>query len=360
MTKLITANDAFLAIQQGKNVLCKHYQSPDDFEELGNFSATVFFTDDHEFCLIPSIHKIGGLALNIFEGVQSLSELSKNQIVYMPNLLALEAPIELQNTDGNSEALEHLINAKMLYDNKEHAVLHAQSLVEISKCNKVFSDDSQILLELSEPDSKKRRNRKKENIEIIVQEAPKDNPPKISLESELQLYLDGLRSCNNATEVESTLYEVDKVGFNAEQMLEITMLKEKKLADFKPKPKPSFEDLAEKEYQRVLNELLEAAKKASTPKEANALYKYTSHWTEEQRKPLIDAVHQRLAELNPPEKSQSSLMVRIQESTNLIELAKLEEEISKCDPAIQERLTSYANQRRTYLFDSVELPWETT
>ena len=206
----------------------------------------------------------------------------------------------------------------------------------------------------------KRNSKKKENAEIVVEEIPKNQPPVISIESELQLYLDGLRSCNNAEEVESTLYEVDKVGFNAEQMLEITMLKEKKLAEFEPEQKLSFEDLAEKEYQRVLNELLEAAKKASTPKEANALYKYSSHWTEEQRKPLIDAVHQRLAELNPPEKSQSSLMVRIQESTNLIELAKLEEDILKADPAIQERLTSYANQRRTYLVDSVELPWETT
>lgn len=46
--------------------------------------------------------------------------------------------------------------------------------------------------------------------------------------------------------------------------------------------------------------------------------------------------------------------------TGLKNNAKLEEDILKADPAIQERLTSYANQRRTYLVDSVELPWETT
>lgn len=72
----------------------------------------------------------------------------------------------------------------------------------------------------------------------------------------------------------------------------------------------------------------------------------------------MDAIHKRLAEFNPPEKSQSSLMVRIQEAKTLIDLAKLEEEISQCDPAIHVRLLSYANQRRTDLTLNNEFPWE--
>ncbi|WP_228272141.1 hypothetical protein [Acinetobacter bereziniae] len=52
-------------------------------------------------------------------------------------------------------------------------------------------------------------------------------------------------------------------------------------------------------------------------------------------------------------------MVRIQEAKTLIDLAKLEEEITQCDPAIHERLLSYANQRRTDLTMATDTPWET-
>lgn len=285
----------------------------------------------------------------------TLDEIQEGQDVYTFNTHGLTVYIS-EFGKMTTAALIESINCGFAQRDAESAKLQLKALC-VSLGREVSKEINTVRLG-NEP--KKQRQKTTQTKQPEQTKTAEEKPPEISLETELQLHLDGLRSCNNAKEVESTLYEVDKVGFSAEQMLEITMLKEKKLADFELKPKPSFEDLAEQEYQRVLNELLDAAKKASTPKEANALYKYTSHWTEEQRKPLIDAVHQRLAELNPPEKSQSSLMVRIQESTNLIELAKLEEEISKCDPAIQERLTSYANQRRTYLVDSTELPWETT
>ncbi|MNC62988.1 hypothetical protein D3C75_1130740 [compost metagenome] len=72
----------------------------------------------------------------------------------------------------------------------------------------------------------------------------------------------------------------------------------------------------------------------------------------------MDAIHKRLAEFNPPEKSQSSLMVRIQEAKTLIDLSKLEEEINECDPLIQERLTSYVSQRRSDLTMASDTPWE--
>ena len=53
-------------------------------------------------------------------------------------------------------------------------------------------------------------------------------------------------------------------------------------------------------HQALLNELLGNVANAATPIEANAQIKYTKSWTEEQRKPLIDAINKRLVELNPP------------------------------------------------------------
>ncbi|KAF1026099.1 MAG: hypothetical protein GAK29_01500 [Acinetobacter bereziniae] len=116
---------------------------------------------------------------------------------------------------------------------------------------------------------KKARNTKKS----VEQESPQvvEKKPVISIESELQLYLDGLRACTTLAEIESTLFNVDKVGFSAEQKLEITMAKERKIAEFnQPKAIESQENISISEdtitsednspalhpYQSVVDELM--------------------------------------------------------------------------------------------------------
>ncbi|MDQ9023397.1 hypothetical protein RFI02_20105, partial [Acinetobacter sichuanensis] len=106
---------------------------------------------------------------------------------------------------------------------------------------------------------------------------------------------------------------------------------------------------AEKKYQENLTDLINRASQAQSPAEANALVRYTKPWTEEQRKPLVDAIHKRLAELDPPAKSESSLMVRINNAQSLEELEILETEIKQSDERVQARLFNYANQRRADL-----------
>ncbi|OTG78059.1 hypothetical protein B9T31_17610, partial [Acinetobacter sp. ANC 4558] len=54
----------------------------------------------------------------------------------------------------------------------------------------------------------------------------------------------------------------------------------------------------DEQYQNDLNDLVDRARKASIPAEANALVRYTRSWTEEQRKPLMQAIHARLVELD--------------------------------------------------------------
>lgn len=109
-------------------------------------------------------------------------------------------------------------------------------------------------------------------------------------------------------------------------------------------------DSAEADYQNLLNDLLTRATNAQTPKEATALTGYTRNWTEAQRKPLLDAIHKRLSELNPPEASNTeqppSLMVQIQTAPDLTALDALEIDVSARSPEIQPKLMDYVKKRR--------------
>lgn len=186
----------------------------------------------------------------------------------------------------------------------------------------------------------------------------------ISIESELQLYLDGIKACNNESEIESTLLNAEKIGFSSEQMLEITMAKESKLAEFSQaitqilqNSAIKFEDslVADPEYQKHLEELLDSAAKAQTPVEANALIRYTKSWTEEQRQPLIIAISKRLGELEQPVYAEvPSLMTRILNAPDLNEIGRLLAEVRGRHPDIQPKLMGYINQRRFELNNPVD------
>lgn len=105
----------------------------------------------------------------------------------------------------------------------------------------------------------------------------------------------------------------------------------------------------EDQYQKLLAELIERAQKAGSPKEANALYKYTTQWTEEQRKPLMSAITKRLNELNAeakPAEQPPSLMVLIQTAPDLAALDALEIDVSGRHPDIQPKLMGYVKARR--------------
>ncbi|AYA02139.1 hypothetical protein BEN74_04150 [Acinetobacter sp. WCHAc010034] len=111
-----------------------------------------------------------------------------------------------------------------------------------------------------------------------------------------------------------------------------------------------IEDIKQK---AVLDDLLERAATAKTPAEATALTGYTKSWTEEQRKPLVEAIHKRLNELNPPEaaeiKQPPSLLVQIQNAADLTELDCLEIETAGRHPDIQPKLMAAVKRRRAEL-----------
>ncbi|MGG2096154.1 hypothetical protein ABFY41_00875 [Acinetobacter haemolyticus] len=70
-------------------------------------------------------------------------------------------------------------------------------------------------------------------------------------------------------------------------------------------------EISHSEYEKNLSDLINRAKNAQSAAEANALTKYTSTWTIEQREPLLKVINLRLLELSPP------LTARIREAQSL-------------------------------------------
>ncbi|AYO54165.1 hypothetical protein [Acinetobacter wuhouensis] len=188
--------------------------------------------------------------------------------------------------------------------------------------------------------------------EKLLELDPKQYAPK-QIKNDHQIYIDALNVCSRVDEIETTLRGIESEGFSEDQLTEIEQAKQAKLAEFQEKV---IAQANEEQYQKLLAELIEHAQKADSPKEANALYKYTVEWTEEQRKPLMSAITKRLNELNadaPPVEQPPSLMVRIQSSQNERELNELLPEIRSRHADIQPKLMDCVRARRFELENGV-------
>ncbi|RZG48102.1 hypothetical protein [Acinetobacter wuhouensis] len=188
--------------------------------------------------------------------------------------------------------------------------------------------------------------------EKLLELDPEQYAPK-QIKNDHQIYIDALNVCSRVDEIETTLRGIESEGFSKDQLTEIEQAKQAKLAEFQEKV---IAQANEEQYQKLLAELIEHAQKANSPKEANALYKYTVEWTEEQRKPLMSAITKRLNELNadaPPVEQPPSLMVRIQSSQNERELNELLPEIRSRHADIQSKLMDCVRARRFELENGV-------
>lgn len=200
-----------------------------------------------------------------------------------------------------------------------------------------------------------------------------DSLKKFAIQSEVcAAYIDQIKACtttNELADLSSAIIADDKLNIDLQEQL-CNQINE--AANQLNQPKPNVEQPSEnlsvtelqrlqheaeklvqnkaqdEEYQSLLTDLVDRARKANTPAEANALVGYTKAWSEEQRKPLIDAIHKRLVELNKTAE-QPSLAVRIQRAEDLTELDALEIDVSACDEVIQPRLMELIEQRRIQL-----------
>lgn len=336
---ILNAQEAFAALQKGKTVLCRYagdgtLRADKDFSSLDQMPATVFASSNYEFCIQLEMLELAGIT---FTKPLMLEEIEDGQDVYVTNTYGQTIYIS-EFGKMTCDALIDSINSGFVQRDEENAKLQLQALSKA--LGRELIGECQVI-RLGNEKPKKRTSSKKAGNEVNT--IPTTEPEQIP-------HVEALEEITSNDVEEKTLTE------NAEPQPEIDPPVESTTDSIEVQASQAEEKDVEavvkqaqdEHYQKLLGELLERASIAKTPNEANALYKYTMKWTEEQRKPLMDAIHARLVELNPPVED-SSLSVRISKAMDLTELDALEIDVSTCDEFIQPQLMTLVNKRRAEL-----------
>ncbi|SPL71764.1 hypothetical protein [Acinetobacter stercoris] len=335
MTNIISAQEAISALQAGKNVLCRPAGGLLGFDELNQFPATVFFTNDHEFCIKRETTVLADIQFTKPVEPHDL-ELGQEIFIVMPTCI-----LRTQYDHEHGDICLSVANGFAQLD-VENAKLQLQAF------GKTFGNmitEIEIKDGFNDKPKRTRASQKKAEPEQVTELKTEsiDSP-----QHEFQSILDDLidRALTAKTEIEVTKLYRYTVQWTDEQRKPLDDVINKRLTELRVK---------NSKYEIEFADLHAVVMHAKTPKEANDVIEKTQHWTEEQRKPLIVEISKKLAELNPPEKSESSLMVRVQKAESLEELQLLENEVQQINPEIQERMMSYVNQRRSDLVSDEEI-----
>ncbi|PPB85714.1 hypothetical protein [Acinetobacter soli] len=312
MNTILNAKEAFEALQNRKTVLCRYagdgtLPGDKDFSPLDHMPATVFVMPHYEFCIKIETMELAGIT---FAKPMTLKEYVDGQDVYVLN--TYKPSIYVVNFK-NAALIQSMVSGFVQRD-AENAKLQ---LVAISKAlGREISEDIKIS-RLGE-EKKKQRTRKKNaevHAEIKAESVPTEQTSEIKITSQGPV-----------------------------NIAEDSLISE-----------PSLEQTSE-DFETILADLIERASTAQSPAEANALFKYTKGWTQQQSAPLHAAVSRRLSELPQPEaKEPPSLLVRIQNAPDLTELDALEIDVSSRDERIQPTLMAEVYKRRKQLEAPIDL-----
>ncbi|MFA3131887.1 MULTISPECIES: hypothetical protein [Acinetobacter calcoaceticus/baumannii complex] len=296
MSNLLTAAEAFAALQNGKTVLCRPAGDMLDFADLDQFPASVFGKPGFEFCIKIETIELAGitftkpLTIDEYEDGQEVFVIS----TYSPTVYVL---------DFKTNALIDSINSGFVQRDAENAKLQLKAL---SKALGFEVNDDLSVIRLGE-EPKKQRGKKS-----------KAEKPSEVISAETQPTIVITEQTNVITSEDLLVPETNE-----------------------PKVDP--------EYQKALDALLQRVKESKTPAEVNAVYRYTRTWDDEQMKPILLATHKRLEELEKEKASANeppSLMVQIQNAPDLTTLDALEIDVAARDPQIQSRLMDFVKKRR--------------
>lgn len=312
MNTILNAKEAFEALQNRKTVLCRYagdgtLPGDKDFSSLDQMPATVFVMPHYEFCIKIETMELAGIT---FAKPMTLEEYIDGQEVYV---LSTYSP-SIYVFNFKTAALIESIESGFVQRDAENAKLQ---LAAISKAlGREISEEIKISRLGEEP--KKQRTRKK-TAEVHAEAKAEET-------------------------VTQATSEITITSQGPVNVVEESLLSE-----------PSSEQASE-DFESILADLIERASTAQSPAEANALFKYTKGWTQEQSAPLHAAVSRRLAELPQPEaKEPPSLLVRIQKAADLTELDALEIDVSARDERIQPTLMAEVYKRRKQLEAPINL-----
>ncbi|HGY4638625.1 TPA: hypothetical protein ACNV0F_001265 [Acinetobacter baumannii] len=296
MNNLITAAEAFAALQKGKTVLCRPIGDMLDFSDLDQFPASVFGKPGFEFCIKIETIELAGIT---FTKPLTIDEYEEGQNVFVINTYLPS----IYNVGFKTPALIEAINSGFVQRDAENAKLQLKAF---SKALGIEINNDLSVIRLGEEPKKQRGKKSKAEkpIEVI------------------------------SAEIQPTIVITEQRNVTTSEDLLIPETNE-------PKVDP--------EYQKALDALLQRVKESKTPEEVNAVYRYTRTWDDEQMEPLLLATHKRLEELEKskvPANEPPSLMVQIQNAPDLTTLDALEIDVAARDPQIQSRLMDFVKKRR--------------
>ncbi|MDC5365976.1 hypothetical protein NRA53_11765 [Acinetobacter baumannii] len=296
MNNLITAAEAFAALQKGKTVLCRPIGDMLDFSDLDQFPASVFGKPGFEFCIKIETIELAGIT---FTKPLTIDEYEEGQNVFVINTYLPS----IYNVGFKTPALIEAINSGFVQRDAENAKLQLKAF---SKALGIEINNDLSVIRLGEEPKKQRGKKSKA-------EKPSDV---ISAETQPTIVI--TKQTNVTTSEDLLVPETNE-----------------------PKVDP--------EYQKALDALLQRVKESKTPEEVNAVYRYTRTWNDKQMEPLLLATHKRLEELEKskaPANEPPSLMVQIQTAPDLTTLDALEIDVAARDPLIQPKLMGYIRKRR--------------
>ncbi|MFX4954647.1 hypothetical protein ABTC33_11905 [Acinetobacter baumannii] len=296
MNTLLTASEAFAALQKGKTVLCRPIGDMLDFSDLDQFPASVFGKPGFEFCIKIETIELAGIT---FTKPLTIDEYEEGQNVFVINTYLPS----IYNVGFKTPALIEAINSGFVQRDAENAKLQLKAF---SKALGIEINNDLSVIRLGE-EPKKQRGKKS-----------KAEKPSEVISAETQPTIVITEQTNVITSEDLLVPETNE-----------------------PKVDP--------EYQKALDALLQRVKESKTPAEVNAVYRYTRTWDDEQMKPILRATHKRLEELEKEKASANeppSLMVQIQTAPDLTTLDALEIDVAARDPQIQSRLMDFVKKRR--------------
>ncbi|ABS90030.2 hypothetical protein [Acinetobacter baumannii] len=296
MSNLLTAAEAFAALQKGKTVLCRPIGDMLDFSDLDQFPASVFGKPGFEFCIKIETIELAGIT---FTKPLTIDEYEEGQEVYVISTYSPTVYV----LDFKTNALIDSINSGFVQRDAENAKLQLKAF---SKALGIEINNDLSVIRLGEEPKKQRGKKSKAEkpIEVI------------------------------SAEIQPTIVITEQTNVTTSEDLLVPETNE-------PKVDP--------EYQQTLDTLLQRVKESKTPAEVNAVYRYTRTWDDEQMKPILLATHKRLEELEKDKASANeppSLMVQIQTAPDLTTLDALEIDVAARDPQIQPKLMGYIRKRR--------------
>ncbi|BBU19207.1 hypothetical protein BE1S18E01_27350 [Acinetobacter sp. BEC1-S18-ESBL-01] len=296
MSNLLTAAEAFAALQNGKTVLCRPIGDMLDFSDLDQFPASVFGKPGFEFCIKIETIELAGIT---FTKPLTIDEYEEGQDVFV---ITTYSP-SIYVVNFKTTALIDSINCGFVQRDAENAKLQLKAL---SKALGFEVSDDLSVIRLG--DEKKKQRGKKSKAEKPIEVI--------------------------SAEIQPTIVITEQTNVTTSEDLLVPETNE-------PKVDP--------EYQQTLDTLLQRVKESKTPAEVNAVYRYTRTWDDEQMKPILLATHKRLEELEKEKASANeppSLMVQIQTAPDLTTLDALEIDVAARDPQIQSRLMDFVKKRR--------------